>query len=446
MITNFTRHYSIHIPELVGSSSTSDTRNASRSKLFQKSLRPFISSDSSKETSRETNNLAINNVQSENPSVKQNPNIVIVTDVQVHPHTVNKRNWNSLQTTDVSTDAKQEKTYNQNRDSIPLIGEPSTRQRGSKSSRDIFPRICPATYDDITTEITTIPESEPSYIISSKRKKADKSDKLESEKTEDLGDTSSDDSKPLTFFLKSRGYKETISSAKQVKGSLEGSDASLKNNKIKKWKQNKYTRASRNRRRRENIIRKTKHQLLVTNYVKHLDRIEFIMKQNNDLKKILYQEIPEFNTKDTEGCIPTFLKILNEAAKYNMKMVKNNKFSDDLLQFSVYLFIIGGRLLCESLYANLKKSLPSLSTVTKTISATNNFEEGVLRELNAFLEKRMLPKIIWISEDATRITGRIQYDPTSDRLVGFVSPIGKNGLPKKINLKLLLHKKLSHIS
>lgn len=37
-------------------------------------------------------------------------------------------------------------------------------------------------------------------------------------------------------------------------------------------------------------------------------------------------------------------------------------------------------------------------------------------------------KFIWIAEDATRITGKIEYDSRSNKVLGFVLPL-KNGLP-----------------
>lgn len=43
-----------------------------------------------------------------------------------------------------------------------------------------------------------------------------------------------------------------------------------------------------------------------------------------------------------------------------------------------------------------------------------------------------MPLIISIAEDATRILSNIQYDPTNNQIVGFVSPLGKNGEPIKL--------------
>lgn len=38
---------------------------------------------------------------------------------------------------------------------------------------------------------------------------------------------------------------------------------------------------------------------------------------------------------------------------------------------------------------------------------------------------------VWISEDGTRITGRLQYDPGSNQIVGLLLPLDENGLPKE---------------
>jgi len=45
-----------------------------------------------------------------------------------------------------------------------------------------------------------------------------------------------------------------------------------------------------------------------------------------------------------------------------------------------------------------------------------------------YLKERNASKVIWIAEDATRITGKIEYDSRSNKVFGFVLPF-KNGLP-----------------
>lgn len=44
------------------------------------------------------------------------------------------------------------------------------------------------------------------------------------------------------------------------------------------------------------------------------------------------------------------------------------------------------------------------------------------------LKERNASKVIWIAEDATRITGKIEYDSRLNKVLGFVLPL-KNGLP-----------------
>lgn len=55
--------------------------------------------------------------------------------------------------------------------------------------------------------------------------------------------------------------------------------------------------------------------------------------------------------------------------------------------------------------------------------------EFCFAELKTYLQERSLPMAVWISEDGTRITGRIQYNSRFNQVVGFVLPFDNNGLP-----------------
>lgn len=79
-------------------------------------------------------------------------------------------------------------------------------------------------------------------------------------------------------------------------------------------------------------------------------------------------------------------------------------------------------------------ALPSIiSTIDRYISKTDGFvAEGILRsnELLNYLESRNLPLVVSLSEDATRISGRVQYDSKSNEIIGFVLPLdNKTGMP-----------------
>lgn len=93
----------------------------------------------------------------------------------------------------------------------------------------------------------------------------------------------------------------------------------------------------------------------------------------------------------------------------------------------------------HTFHQNLQNVFPSLSSTNRYIRKTHGrMIEGVLRceELAIYLKERNLPLAVSLSEDATRITGRIQYDRKTNQLVGFVQPINQtNGLPISFSYK-----------
>lgn len=121
----------------------------------------------------------------------------------------------------------------------------------------------------------------------------------------------------------------------------------------------------------------------------------------------------DFNTK-------TLLYYFYESVKENQKINKSNTsnekeskgqnsncFNSILKQFASYIYMIGGRLLYETLYSNMKNILPSITTIYRFIDHSyERAEEGsfCFKELLVFLIKRNLSSYVWISEDATRIT------------------------------------------
>lgn len=93
-----------------------------------------------------------------------------------------------------------------------------------------------------------------------------------------------------------------------------------------------------------------------------------------------------------------------------------------------------GPLAYNTIHRNLEGALPSLVSTNRYIKSSNcDAIEGVLRceELLKYLTERNLPLCVCLSEDATRIVGRIQYDSKTVQIIGFTSPIDKQtGLPK----------------
>jgi len=86
----------------------------------------------------------------------------------------------------------------------------------------------------------------------------------------------------------------------------------------------------------------------------------------------------------------------------------------------------------QTLHIKMKHALPSISTLFRFLDNTQSkVVEGDFRfeELKLFSIKKNLLFKIWISEDATRITGKIEYDCKSNKIIGFVLPL-KNGCPQ----------------
>lgn len=94
--------------------------------------------------------------------------------------------------------------------------------------------------------------------------------------------------------------------------------------------------------------------------------------------------------------------------------------------------MISGKLAYETLRANNMAAIPSLSVIDGYILRKKSYYiEGEIRanELLQYLVDLKLPKIVALSEDATRITGRVQYNSRSNDIIGFPLPIDKSGLP-----------------
>lgn len=204
----------------------------------------------------------------------------------------------------------------------------------------------------------------------------------------------------------------------------------------------KYSRSERRKRKREKAI---SGQTLISSYVSVINKIacltQKIAQDNNEVReqivqaqKYLHLHFVEDGTEVTTNVKSTnkLLQMLLDAAMTNCQHSKQkNIFNNTIKQFSLYLLYTGGRLLYETVYANMKNILPSISTLNRFVGKSSNIDEGVFDYdgLLHFLEERDLPKVVWISEDGTRVTGKIEYDQKSNKLVGFVLPL-KKGIPQ----------------
>lgn len=194
------------------------------------------------------------------------------------------------------------------------------------------------------------------------------------------------------------------------------------------WKDFKYSRSAREARQRMKVAQTDVKQPKITDFV--FIRNEFVSIQDHPQIKqtLLLSTLPDYLKQD----FGHFLNVLLEHAEKNKRRQKNGyRYGSKLKLFAAYLYLFGGRKLYEDIAKNLKTSLPSLRTVTRTVSAHMDYKEDDLRieELSLYLDLKKYPRKVWIEEDQTRIKGRIEYWSKTNQVVGFVLPTTGKGLP-----------------
>lgn len=137
------------------------------------------------------------------------------------------------------------------------------------------------------------------------------------------------------------------------------------------------------------------------------------------------------NTKPKE--IGPLLKSLLAASESNQgRTSKGRRYEDSLKKFSCVLYLLGGRMAYEILYANLQASLPSITTLkTMLDKETKDFKAGVIRtkKFKHWLTEREYPLRVCVAEDQTKVVESIQYNSRENNLDGLSIPLGCNGFP-----------------
>lgn len=151
------------------------------------------------------------------------------------------------------------------------------------------------------------------------------------------------------------------------------------------------------------------------------------------MKKKNQQEIAK-ETMANKSLTHFFLGRLIDTANANSKKRKNGyRYDVDIRRFATYLRMIVGPLGYETIQRNLECAIPSLPTTNRYVQKSScHVTEGVLRcrELLLYLNERNAPLVVSLSEDATRIVGRPQYDSKTNQIIGFVPPLDiKNRMP-----------------
>lgn len=108
------------------------------------------------------------------------------------------------------------------------------------------------------------------------------------------------------------------------------------------------------------------------------------------------------------------------------------RFNETIKLYCSYMRLLSGKLAYETFKANANLSVPSLRSIDRQIQKMKpSSVEGVVRsnELLQYLQNQNLLLVVNLSEDATRINGRVQYDIASNQIVGFAPPINEHGMP-----------------
>lgn len=137
-----------------------------------------------------------------------------------------------------------------------------------------------------------------------------------------------------------------------------------------KWKDPKYNRSNREKRRYEkSLLSDDKIQLVMTDFYEMVNSVKAVMVKSSILKdslEDLKQNSPLWVQTDAEKLLEntmpsTFLQSLIKSSINNSSSTSknSNRYKKTMKQFSVFLYFVGGRFLYETLQANLENSLPS---------------------------------------------------------------------------------------
>ena len=172
-------------------------------------------------------------------------------------------------------------------------------------------------------------------------------------------------------------------------------------------------------------------QTKITFYFKLIENIEGIVAYNPSLVTCANQSGDKQNTIPV--AFPSLLqKLMHNALLNSEKLPKQYRHDEVLKKFAVSLFLYAGPVAYSFIQQNMPQALPSLRSVQRSVH--NEYliiHEGQFRfdELLVHLNRYNSPKVITIGEDATRLIARVDYDSETNRLVGFVLPLNRDGLP-----------------
>lgn len=178
-------------------------------------------------------------------------------------------------------------------------------------------------------------------------------------------------------------------------------------------------------------------QKRITEFYNILTDIEKLIESNEKLSLMLQNaRTSMYDDEHPISCKEQFSAVLKQIvinAERNVEQVPTQRRHPTVLKkFSTALYIYSGPLAYEFIQQNMPEALPSVRTLQTAIHAEyKTIDEGCFRfdDLAEHLKKYGGITAVSIGEDATRVIGRVDYDPETDRCVGFVLPVNESGLP-----------------
>uniref|UniRef100_A0A7M5X9S7 Uncharacterized protein n=2 Tax=Clytia hemisphaerica TaxID=252671 RepID=A0A7M5X9S7_9CNID len=135
-------------------------------------------------------------------------------------------------------------------------------------------------------------------------------------------------------------------------------------------------------------------------------------------------------TEETRSIAPLLKRLYENAVKNAKSEAKGHRHDTLIKQFASSLVCLIGPAGYEMIQANFGCGLPHISTARRSVQKQRKIVEGefYFNELKNHLQKWQAPLFINVQLDDTRTINKVEYDPSTDRFVGFCLPL-KNGLP-----------------
>jgi hypothetical protein len=170
----------------------------------------------------------------------------------------------------------------------------------------------------------------------------------------------------------------------------------------------------------------------ITDFFKVLNKMKLLLQENLELKTRLANNLSKIVSEEHLTSEYKMLNVILDCAMQNAgKKPGGRRYGEVMKEFSYLVFSLGGLALYEILCHKDNFPFPSVTTIRRKIYSNEKVAEGVYRikQLKDFLVLHDCPLIVHLSEDATAVTGRIQYDSARNQIVGFALPVDSNGLP-----------------